>query len=168
MAKKMLVVYYSWSNGNTEGIAERLAKVTGADLERIVTAEPYPDDYNTTVDQGHREVNEGFEPELSPLEHDATQYDVVAVGTPTWWYTMAPAVKSFFSHAQLAGKTVVPFMTNAGWPGTVIDDMTDAAEDAGAKVGPSMEVRFDSQGGAHQKTKDSAVTSWINSVKNLL
>lgn len=168
MAKKMLVVYYSWSNGNTEGVAERLAKAAGADLEEIETVEPYPDDHNTTVDQGHREVNEGFEPELEPLEHNVADYDVIAVGTPTWWYTMAPAVKSFFSSTNLAGKTVVPFMTNAGWPGTVIDDMSDAAEAAGAKVGPSMEVRFDSQGGARQKTKDSAVNAWIETVKQLL
>lgn len=166
MAKKMLVVYYSWSNGNTEGIAERLAEATGADLEKIETVEPYPEDYNETVDQGHREVNEGYEPELEPLEHNVADYDVVAVGTPTWWYTMAPAVKSFLSNTDLKGKTFVPFMTNGGWPGTVIDDMADAA--VGAKAGPSLEVRFDSQGGAHQKTKDAEVNAWIKRVKSLL
>ncbi len=30
--KKMLVVYYSWSNGNTEKIALSLQKATGAEL----------------------------------------------------------------------------------------------------------------------------------------
>ncbi len=30
--KKMLVVYYSWSNGNTKKIAEELARAKGADL----------------------------------------------------------------------------------------------------------------------------------------
>ena len=39
--KKMLVVYYSWSNGNTKKIAEQLANKTGADIARIETAEPY-------------------------------------------------------------------------------------------------------------------------------
>ena len=28
----MLVVYYTWSNGNTERIAKMLAEATGADL----------------------------------------------------------------------------------------------------------------------------------------
>ena len=38
MAKKsMLVVYYTWSNGNTEKIAERLADAHGADLTGIKT-----------------------------------------------------------------------------------------------------------------------------------
>ena len=39
--KKMLVVYYSWSNGNTKRIAEQLTNGTGADIARIETAEPY-------------------------------------------------------------------------------------------------------------------------------
>ena len=52
MAKKnMLVVYYSWSNGNTEKIAEELADACGADLARIETAEPYPEDYDASVNQ---------------------------------------------------------------------------------------------------------------------
>lgn len=32
--------------------------------------EPYPEDYDETVEQGRREVDEGFEPEIEPLEHD--------------------------------------------------------------------------------------------------
>jgi flavodoxin len=35
--KKMLVVYYSWSNGNTKRIAEQLTNGTGADIARIET-----------------------------------------------------------------------------------------------------------------------------------
>lgn len=72
MEKHMLVVYYSWSNGNTEKVAQRLAEACGADIERI-----------ETVEQGQREVNEGFEPRIKPLEHDFASYDVIAVGTPT-------------------------------------------------------------------------------------
>ena len=32
--KKMLVVYYSWSNGNTKRIAEQLTNGTGADIAK--------------------------------------------------------------------------------------------------------------------------------------
>ena len=35
--KKLLIVYYSWSNGNTKKIAKELQKVTGGDLARIDT-----------------------------------------------------------------------------------------------------------------------------------
>ena len=59
-------------------------------------------------------MNAGFEPELKPLPVNVADYDVIAVGTPTWWYTMAPAVKAFLHGQNFAGKTVVPFMTNGG------------------------------------------------------
>lgn len=60
--KKMLVAYYSWSNGNTERIAKQLAEKTGADLARIDTAEPYEGSYEDVVEQGKREVEAGFMP----------------------------------------------------------------------------------------------------------
>ena len=47
--KKMLVVYYSWSNGNTKKIAEQLANKTGADIARIETAEPYRGSHEEVV-----------------------------------------------------------------------------------------------------------------------
>jgi len=94
-----------------------LQSVAGGDLVRLDTAVPYTGSYNDVVDQGQREVNAGFEPELKPLSVNVADYDVIAVGTPTWWYTMAPAVKAFLHGQNFAGKTVVPFMTNGGWPG---------------------------------------------------
>ena len=99
-----------------------MQSVAGGDLVRLDTAVPYTGSYNDVVDQGQREVNVGFEPELKPLPVNVADYDVIAVGTPTWWYTMAPAVKAFLHRQNFAGKTVVPFMTNGGWPGRVIKD----------------------------------------------
>ena len=113
MAKK-LVVYYSWSNGNTKRIAEKLAEELGADIRQIDTAEPYKGSYDAVVDQGQEEVNRGYKPEIRPLDVDIKDYDVIAVGTPTWWYTMAPAVLTFLSSHDWSGKKVIPFMTNGG------------------------------------------------------
>ena len=166
MAKSMLVVYYSWTNGNTETIAERLADACGADLARIETVEPYPEDYDETVQQGKDEVETGFKPQIEPLEFNPAAYDVIAVGTPTWWYTMAPAVATFIGEQDWAGKAIVPFMTNAGWPGAVIDDMEDSA--MGAACGPELEVKFDSNGGDTLETPQEAIDAWIGSVKALL
>lgn len=90
--KKMLVIYYSWSNGNTKRIAEQLANETGADIARIETTEAYKGSHEEVVDQGQREVEAGFMPQINPLSVDIADYDVIAIGTPTWWYTMAPAV----------------------------------------------------------------------------
>ena len=85
----MLVLYYSWSNGNTKAIAEKLAAAKGADLARIDTVVPYPDDYNTTVSQGQREVNNGVAmPQegfgvyqiSDPEECEAVTYNAIRLG----------------------------------------------------------------------------------------
>lgn len=164
--KKTLVLYYTWSNGNTERVARRLADACGADIERIRTTEPYPEDYDQTVEQGKREVEEGARPPIEPLGHDPADYDVVAVGTPTWWYTMAPAVSTLLGQEDLAGKLLVPFMTNAGWPGSVIEDMVEAAPDATA-IEP-MEVRFASDGGSRMMTGEDELEAWVGRVARLV
>ena len=161
--KKLLIVYYSWSCGNTERTAKALQSVAGGDLVRLDTAVPYTGSYNDVVDQGQREVNAGFEPKLKPLPVNVADYDVIAVGTPTWWYTMAPAVKTFLHGQNFAGKTVVPFMTNGGWPGHVIKDME--AECKGAKFAHEMKIQFDSTGGARLETQESVIAKWVEDVK---
>ena len=47
--KKMLIVYYSWSNGNTERVAGKLQQATGADMAKIETAVPYSGSYDDVV-----------------------------------------------------------------------------------------------------------------------
>lgn len=47
--KKMLIIYYSWSNGNTKRIAEMLQKETEADIIQIDTVHPYEGTYEDVV-----------------------------------------------------------------------------------------------------------------------
>lgn len=79
--KKMLVVYYSWSNGNTKRIAEQLTNGTGADIARIETTEPYSGSHEDVVEQGKREVEAGFMPQINPISVNLADYDVIAIGT---------------------------------------------------------------------------------------
>ncbi len=164
--KKLLIVYYSWSNGNTENIAKMLQKETGGDLARIDTVVPYEGSYDDVVSQGQDEVNRGYEPEIKPLNVNIADYDVIAIGTPTWWYTMAPAVRTFLHENDFSGKTVVPFMTNGGWPGHVIKDMKSFCK--GAEAVCDMQVQFDSTGGSRLETSQDKINKWIQSVKKLL
>ena len=164
--KKLLIVYYSWSNGNTERIAKMLQSKVGGDLVKIDTVQPYIGSYDDVVNQGQEEVNRGYEPEIQPLGVDISDYDVIVVGTPTWWYTMAPAVLTFLHGQDFTGKTVVPFMTNGGWPGHVIKDMKAACK--GAEVTCEMQVQFDSTGGDRLETSEKQIEQWIQKVKALL
>ena len=164
--KKLLIVYYSWSNGNTERIAKLLQGTAGGALLKIDTAVPYSGSYNDVVEQGQREVDQGYEPKLQPVKVNISDYDVIAIGTPTWWYTMAPAVKTFLHQNDFTGKTVVPFMTNGGWPGHVIRDMKSACP--GAEFAGEMQVQFDSEGGDRLETPENRIKAWAQSVNALL
>lgn len=166
MSKQLLIVFYSWSNGNTERIAKMLQKVTGADMVQIETVIPYTGSYDDVVQQGQEEVRRGYEPEIKPLDVDIRNYDVISVGTPTWWYTMAPAVLTFLHQQDWDGKIVVPFQTHGGWPGHVLEDI--AAACCGSEVPCEMQVKFDSTGGDHLETPEAQVEAWVQKVKALL
>lgn len=163
---RVLTVYYSWSNGNTERIAKLLQKEIGGDIIRIDTITPYEGSYEDVVNQGQEEVNRGYEPEIKPLGVNISDYDVIAVGTPTWWYTMAPAVRTFLHTESFADKTVIPFMTNGGWPGNVIKDMKTACK--GADIKCEMQIQFDSTGGSKLETPMVDITNWIQNVKKTI
>ena len=107
--KKLLIIYYSWSNGNTERIAKMLQSETDSDILKIDTVVPYSGSYDDVVNQGQNEVQRGYEPEIKLLDINIADYDVIAVGTPTWWYTMAPAVKTFLHQQDFTGKTSSTF-----------------------------------------------------------
>lgn len=158
--KKTLILYYSWSNGNTERIARELQKAMHADMERIDTVKPYTGSYNDVVDQGQREVNSGYKPAIKPLTHNIKDYDIIAIGTPTWWYTMTPAVKTLLEDNDFTGKTVIPFMTNGGWPGHVIKDMEKACN--ADQFVNAKEIQFDSEGGDHLVTKEKEIQTWLD------
>ena len=164
--KRVLTVYYSWSNGNTERIAKMLQKEIGGDIVRIDTITPYEGSYDDVVNQGQEEVQRGYEPEIKSLGVNISDYDVIAVGTPTWWYTMAPAVLTFLHTESFVDKTVIPFMTNAGWPGNVIKDMKTACK--GADIKYEMEIQFDSTGGSRLETPMEDITKWIQNVKQIV
>ena len=83
--KKLLIIYYSWSNGNTERIAKMLQSENDSDILKIDTVVPYTGSYDDVVNQGQNEVQRGYEPEIKPLDINIADYDVIAVGQMRKW-----------------------------------------------------------------------------------
>ncbi len=156
----ILTVYYSHS-GNTRKIAETIQKKLGGDIAEIKTKTPYTGSYNSIVEQGKREVESGFSPAIEPLGVDLSKYDTVFIGTPVWWYTYAPAVKTFLEENDLSGKTVYPFATNGGWIGHTFADFKKACPGAVFKNG--LNVYFSS---SSLRTKQKEIDSWIEKAVN--
>jgi len=127
MAKKTLVVYYSWGN-NTKAVGEYIAEKLGADSLELKTKTPYPTDYNDCVSQVGREGAK-YEPELSTIIPDLTEYDMVFVGAPCWWGTIANPLRTFLHQNDLGGKTIIPFMTH-GTSGLHVQDVKKLCPDS--------------------------------------
>lgn len=159
---KTLVVYYSQARGNTARIAKMIADYLSADIAKIETVRPYVGSYDEIVNQGQDEVEKGFQPEIKPLNVDIADYDRIIIGTPTWWYTMAPAVRTFLKSNDFSNKTVVPFQTHGGWAGHTIEDMKALCQ--GATFANEKDIRFDSTGGDRLVTPLKQVENWIRSL----
>ena len=112
---KVLMAYFSHS-GNTRAMARQIAEATGGDLFEIVPAAAYPAEYGAVVDQAKKEIGGGVRPALKGRLPDVGAYDVIFVGSPCWWSTVAPPVATFLADCDWAGKTVVPFMTHEAQP----------------------------------------------------
>ena len=110
---KVLVAYFSHS-GNTRAMARQIAEATGGDLFEIVPAEDYPAEYGAVVDQANKALGGGVRTAHKGRQQDDGAYDVIFVGSPCWWSTVAPPVAPFLADCDWAGKTVVPFMTHEG------------------------------------------------------
>ncbi len=110
---KSLIVYYSHS-GNTRRLAEKISRITGGDLLEIIPETAYPKDYDTVVDQAHKEIRAGFRPALKTEVSGLSACDALFVGTPNWWSSPAPPVSAFLEQAELNGTLVLPFCTHGG------------------------------------------------------
>lgn len=160
---KTLILYYSQAVGNTERIAKLLQERLNADIEKIDTVVPYTGTYQEISAQGHDEVNRGYKPEIKEIKSDLKIYDRVIVATPTWWYTMAPAVLTLLSTIDLKGKEVILVQTHAGWQGHCLEDMEKLCN--GSNIISKKEIQFDSTGGAEIITKTSEIEGWIKNIK---
>ena len=100
--------------GNTGVMAHMIAEASGGELFSIRTVEPYPNNYNDTVDAGQTEKNNGIHPELATHIENLDQYDTIFVGFPNWWYVAPTIINTFLESYDFSGKTIVPFATSGG------------------------------------------------------
>ena len=115
---KTLVTYFS-ASGVTKGAAQELAGIIGADLYEIVPEQRYTDadlDWRNKESRSSVEMaDKSSRPAIKDGgKVDLSQYDVVYVGFPIWWYTAPTIVNTFLEANDCTGKTIVPFATSGG------------------------------------------------------
>ncbi len=157
-AKKILVVYFSLS-GNTREIANQIKAATGGDIFEIQPVKAYPEDYQTVVDQAKEEINSNYKPELKTKVEHMESYEVIFVGSPNWWSTIAPPVSKFLSEYNLSGKTIVPFITHGG------GGMAQTVADITALCPNSTVLDALVVSGSTVKTSQDKVSEWLRGLK---
>ncbi|MGB9856732.1 MAG: flavodoxin [Dictyoglomaceae bacterium] len=130
MNQNILIVYYSWS-GNTRKAAEIIHKYVGGKIIEIEPEKPYPKSYNDTVRQAKKEIEAKYKPPIKPKVEGINEFDIIFIGTPNWWSTIAPPVATFLSEHDFSGKTIIPFCTHGGGgKGRIVEDISKLCPDS--------------------------------------
>lgn len=157
-----LLVYFSYT-GNTKIIAEHILKELNCDVLELFPKEKYSKNYQEVVDEYQSNENGKQICELMPYNIDLKKYDTIIVGSPVWWYTITPVIRTFFKQNSLSGKKVVPFVTNAGWVGRSFKEIKELCPDSDIKN--EMNIVFTENYTEHKlKTPISEIDKWIKSL----
>ncbi|MCD8071816.1 MAG: NAD(P)H-dependent oxidoreductase [Alistipes sp.] len=155
--KKILVAWYSWG-GNTQAVGKFIQEATGADIFVIEPLEPYSPDYRTCTEEAKVEINAGRSRAIKGGVDNIGQYDIIILGAPNWWSTMAPPVLEFLRRHELSGKTVAPFVTHGGGrQARCVSDMGKAAP--GANILKEFVVSGNRAGGSK-----ADVEKWLQEI----
>ena len=119
-----LVVYFSYTN-HTKMIAEDIKKSLQCDILELKPVKPYSNDYDKVVDEEQNNESSKKTREIEKIDVDLSNYSEIILGTPVWWYTIAPVVRTFLKENDLSGKRIIPFATNAGWLGRTFKEIEE-------------------------------------------
>lgn len=123
----VLLVYFSragenyWNGGrrtlatgNTQILAEQIAKRINPDVLRLEAADPYPERYDETVMRNVDEQNSDARPAIVTEIPDLSDYDRVLIGSPIWNVRPPMIMSTFLDNAKLSSSTtLLPFVTYA-------------------------------------------------------
>lgn len=154
---RTLVAYFTRS-GNTRVIAGQIRRALGADIFEIQPAEPYPEDYEETVEKARRERDSGFRPRLKATA-PVSGYQAVYLGFPIWGETAPPIIRAFLAAHDLKGKDIRPFITHGGYG--LGDSLSVLASHApGARLLDAFSMEAD-----QERRTLNQVTGWLDGLK---
>lgn len=154
MSKK-LVAYFS-ATGTTRKTAAALAEAIGADIFEIVPKIPYTKADLDWTDSSSRSTVEmkgsSSRPSIAAKCGNISDYDVIFVGFPIWWYVAPTIINAFLESYDLAGKTIVPFATSGG------SGMGKTNE----RLAPSCKGARLLEGKVLTSAQNKALAEWVN------
>ena len=153
-AANILVTYFSCT-GNTEKIAEMIARETGGALHEIQPQIPYTEadlDYYSGGRADREQADPAARPAIANSVENMPDYDVIFLGYPIWHGQAPKIIYTFLESYDFAGKTIVPFCTSgSSGVGSSADNLRPLAQNADWKNG----TRFSS------KTTESEIKAFV-------
>ena len=117
MNKKTLVAYFS-ATGTTEKVAQKLSEVIDAELFKINPETPYSAADLDWMDKKSRSsiemADKTSRPAIANKVENMSEYEVVYLGFPIWWYVAPTIINTFLESYDFSGKTIVLFATSGG------------------------------------------------------
>ena len=113
---RYLVLYCS-RTGSTERMAQQIQQTLDCDILEVEPQTPYESDYNGMLNRAQEElaaIRQGNYPAIKTSVEDFGNYDIVFVGYPIWYGSMATPMQTFLHEhaAKLAGKRIALFATS--------------------------------------------------------
>ena len=97
-------------------------------------------------------------PDIQKMNIDLSKYDEIIIGSPVWWYTIAPVIRTFLKQNDLSGKIIKPYATNAGWLGRTFKEIEQLCPNS--KVENEMNIVFESYSDV-LVTSEKEIEAWI-------
>jgi Flavodoxin len=134
-------------------------RLIACDVYRIEAADPYPDDYDATVDRNVREQNDNARPRIANPLAPISDYGAVLVGSPIWNNRLPMIMSTYVESFAFSGKTLYPFVTYAvSGLGTTERDYAAAAPRA--TIGEGVAVRGEEVRSAQAQTEE-----WLRRIR---
>jgi flavodoxin len=167
-AGRVLLAYFSrpgenyWNGGrrnlkvgNTEVLARAISARLDCDVHRIEPVDPYPADYDATVERNVREQDTDARPAIANPLASIDGYDTILLASPIWNVRAPMIMTTFAERYDFAGKTVHPVTTYAmSGLGTTPEDYTRQCP--GARIGTGLAVR-----GEQARSAGADVDAWL-------
>lgn len=162
MENKKLVVFYTYT-GHTKYIAEMIKEKLNCDILEIKTTKPYSKDYDLVVEEYQNNESVKETPKIEEIGIDLSKYNEIIIGSPVWWYTITPPIRTFLKENDLSGKTIIPFATNAGWLGRTFKEIKSLCPNS--NIEKEMNIVFTEDHTVNKLvTKKEEIEDWINSL----
>ncbi|MBE6489145.1 MAG: flavodoxin [Methanosphaera stadtmanae] len=161
---KTLLVYYGYGI-HTQMISEMIKEKIDCDVYRIKPIEEYSDDYDLVVKQTEDNLQSRKTPEIEEVPFSLDDYDKIILGTPVWWYTITPPVRTFLTKYDLSNKEVIAYATNAGWLGNTFEEIEELIQ---SKLTDKISIKFTVDYSENQLvTSKNEINRWIDEINKL-